>query len=100
MLIDVIVDAGESGKSLDRPGIQEALDRLDRREADGIVVAKLDRLSRNVGDWNWLITEYFGEKPGKQTLECRRLDRHQNRDRSYGAQHPDDSRTMETRDHR
>ena len=28
--------------------------------------AKLDRLSRNVGDWNWLITEYFGEKPGKQ----------------------------------
>jgi DNA invertase Pin-like site-specific DNA recombinase len=65
-LIDVIVDAGESGKSLDRPGIQDALHRLDRRKADGLVIVKLDRLSRNIGDWNWLIAEYFGEKPGKQ----------------------------------
>jgi site-specific DNA recombinase len=65
-LVRVVVDAGESGKSLDRPGIQEALERLDRKEADGLVIAKLDRLSRNVGDWNWLISNYFGEKPGKQ----------------------------------
>lgn len=65
-LVEVIIDAGESGKSLDRPGIQQALQRLDRRKADGIVISKLDRLSRNVGDWNLLITDYFGEKPGKQ----------------------------------
>ncbi len=48
-------DAGLSAKSLDRPQLQAALDRLDtstsRRDVDGIVVAKLDRLSRSVVDF-------------------------------------------------
>ncbi|WDG16860.1 recombinase family protein [Microbacterium sp. Clip185] len=48
-------DAGLSAKSLARPQLQAALDRLDispkRRDVDGIVVAKLDRLSRNVADF-------------------------------------------------
>lgn len=49
------VDEGLSAKSLDRPQLQAALDRLNvtpkRREVDGIVVAKLDRLSRSVVDF-------------------------------------------------
>ncbi len=65
-LIDVIVDAGVSAKSLDRPGIREALARLDRGEADGILISKLDRLSRSVGDWDHLIKHYFGERAGFQ----------------------------------
>lgn len=48
-------DAGLSAKSLDRPQLQAALDRLDtnpkRRDVQGIVVAKLDRLSRSVVDF-------------------------------------------------
>ncbi len=48
-------DAGLSAKSLDRPQLQAALERLDvspkRRDVDGIVVAKLDRLSRSVVDF-------------------------------------------------
>jgi DNA invertase Pin-like site-specific DNA recombinase len=54
---DVIwyVDAGLSAKSLDRPQLQAALTRLHsipkRRDVDGIVVAKLDRLSRSVVDF-------------------------------------------------
>ena len=48
-------DAGLSAKSLDRPQLQSALDRLDaspkRRDVDGMVVAKLDRLSRSVADF-------------------------------------------------
>jgi DNA invertase Pin-like site-specific DNA recombinase len=48
-------DAGLSAKSLARPQLQAALDRLDtspkRRDVDGIVVAKLDRLSRSVADF-------------------------------------------------
>jgi DNA invertase Pin-like site-specific DNA recombinase len=48
-------DAGLSAKSLARPQLQAALDRLDvspkRRDVDGIVVAKLDRLSRSVVDF-------------------------------------------------
>lgn len=46
-------DAGLSAKSLDRPQLQAALTRLHskRRDVDGIVVAKLDRLSRSVVDF-------------------------------------------------
>ena len=43
-------DAGESGKSLKRPGLSLALNRLDSGAIDGIVVAKLDRLTRSVAD--------------------------------------------------
>lgn len=50
-LVDVVVDAGASGRTLTgRPALAAALDRLDRREADALVVAKLDRLSRSVVD--------------------------------------------------
>jgi DNA invertase Pin-like site-specific DNA recombinase len=48
-------DAGLSAKSLDRPQLQAALARLHvlpkRRDVAGIVVAKLDRLSRSVVDF-------------------------------------------------
>jgi DNA invertase Pin-like site-specific DNA recombinase len=46
-----ITDAGESGKSLRRKGIQTALQLLKRGEASGIIVSKLDRLSRSVQDF-------------------------------------------------
>lgn len=49
------IDAGLSAKSLDRPQLQAALARLHaaprHRDVDGIVVAKLDRLSRSVVDF-------------------------------------------------
>ena len=50
-LLDVVADEGESGKSLDRPGLQSALTRIAIREADGLVAAKLDRISRSVRDF-------------------------------------------------
>jgi site-specific DNA recombinase len=65
-LIAVIEDAGESGKTLNRPGLQEALAMIRRGEAGGLLIAKLDRLSRSVVDWNTLIDGYFGERAGKQ----------------------------------
>jgi len=53
--IEWYVDAGLSAKSLDRPQLQAALDRLSvpvkSREVAGMVVAKLDRLSRSVADF-------------------------------------------------
>jgi DNA invertase Pin-like site-specific DNA recombinase len=64
-VIDVVTDAGESARSLDRPGMQKVLARLKRKDVDGVVVAKLDRLSRSVKDWAYLIGAYFGEKAGK-----------------------------------
>jgi len=65
-LVEIIVDAGVSAKSLNRPGLQDALAKLRRGAADGLVIAKLDRLTRNVGDWQRLIDSYFGDKAGKQ----------------------------------
>lgn len=51
------VDAGVSAKSLDRPELQAALARLHpkKRDVQGIVVAKLDRLSRSVHDFSGLL---------------------------------------------
>jgi DNA invertase Pin-like site-specific DNA recombinase len=46
-----IEDAGYSAKDLKRPGIQEALTLLASGKADGLVVAKLDRLSRSLMDF-------------------------------------------------
>ncbi len=66
VVIETITDAGESAKSLNRPGLQRALTMLRRGEADGLAVVKLDRLTRSVADWQILIDEHFGERPGKQ----------------------------------
>ena len=53
------VDEGLSAKSLARPQLQAALARLHvlpkRRDVDGIVVAKLDRLSRSVHDFSGIL---------------------------------------------
>ncbi len=50
-LLPVIKDAGHSAKDLNRPGIQSALEQLDHGDADVLVVAKLDRLSRSMLDF-------------------------------------------------
>src|SRR5579872_3906761 len=49
-LIDIIVDGGESAKSLNRPGVERLLGLVDRRAIDAVIVAKLDRLTRSVKD--------------------------------------------------
>lgn len=64
-IVETIIDAS-SAKSLDREGLQRALAILRAGQADGLVVLKLDRLTRSVADWQRLIDDYFGEKAGKQ----------------------------------
>lgn len=50
-LVDVVKDTG-SGKSMAaRPNIESALRRIEAHEADGLVVSKLDRLSRSLVDF-------------------------------------------------
>lgn len=49
-LLDVLVDAGVSGKTQARPGLDAALSLLETRAASVLVVAKLDRLSRSMRD--------------------------------------------------
>jgi site-specific DNA recombinase len=64
-LVEIIEDAGESAKSLNRPGLQRALQMLKSKQVDGLLIAKLDRLTRSVSDWQTLIDGFFGEKAGK-----------------------------------
>jgi site-specific DNA recombinase len=63
-LVEIIEDGGKSGESLDRPGIQEVLRRLDASEVAGVVVAKLDRITRDVLDWASLVKQRFGSVRG------------------------------------
>ena len=65
-LVEVIIDAGESAKTLDRPGLQRALLMLKTGKADALLVVKLDRLTRSVVDLGKLIETYFA--PGKAAL--------------------------------
>ena len=58
-LVEVIVDAGGSAKTLDRPGLQRALAMLDKGQAEALLVAKLDRLTRSVKDLGTLVEQYF-----------------------------------------
>ena len=58
-LVAVIVDAGASAKTLDRPGLQKALGMLKSGEAEAVLVAKLDRLTRSVRDLDTLIHRHF-----------------------------------------
>ncbi|MCW5871546.1 MAG: recombinase family protein [Candidatus Eremiobacteraeota bacterium] len=58
-LVEVVVDAGESAKTLNRPGLQRALTALKAGEAEGLLVLKLDRLTRSVPDLGELLENYF-----------------------------------------
>jgi len=58
-LTEVIVDAGVSAKTLDRPGLQRALGMLRKAQATALLVAKLDRLTRSVKDLGTLVEAYF-----------------------------------------
>lgn len=55
------VDKGKSGKNLKRPGLSEALSLVEQGKAGGIIVAKLDRLSRSLLDFAWLMARANNE---------------------------------------
>lgn len=54
-LTDILEDPGYSAKNMRRPAIQQALEMLHRGEASGLMVAKLDRLSRSLQDFTTII---------------------------------------------
>jgi DNA invertase Pin-like site-specific DNA recombinase len=49
-LDEVIVDGGESAKSLNGPGLQRLLALINAGKVQAVIVAKLDRLARSVKD--------------------------------------------------
>ena len=57
-VLDVIVDAGESAKSLNRPGMARVLALVDAGAVDTVIITKLDRLTRSVADLAELIGRF------------------------------------------
>lgn len=55
ILTEIIEDAGKSAKTLERPGMQRVLHYIAGQETDGVVILKLDRLTRSVRDLGALI---------------------------------------------
>ncbi len=58
-IVEVIVDAGASAKTLEREGLARALGMLRSGAAVALLVAKLDRLTRSVRDLGELVEQYF-----------------------------------------
>ena len=57
-LAEVIIDAGESAKSLNRPGMARLLSLVDAGAVDTVIIAKLDRLTRSVKDLAELLERF------------------------------------------
>lgn len=55
--VEYVTDDGYSAKSLARPGIADALDKLRTGKAGVLVVSKLDRLSRSLLDFAGLMNQ-------------------------------------------
>lgn len=64
--VEYVTDDGYSAKSLARPGITEALERLRAGKAGVLVVSKLDRLSRSILDFAGLMAQ--AEREGWQLV--------------------------------
>jgi DNA invertase Pin-like site-specific DNA recombinase len=62
-LVKIYEDAGATGSSMaGRTGLLEALEAVSEGEADGLVVAKLDRLSRSLLDFAGLMQRSYNER--------------------------------------
>ncbi len=55
-LVSIEADRGLSAKDCNRAGLQAALQAVEKKEVDALVVYKLDRLTRSIADLSKLVT--------------------------------------------
>ena len=62
-IMQVFKDEGRSAKNLDRPGLQNLLKYCSdkKNNVDAVIVWKLDRISRNVGDYAAELSPFFAK---------------------------------------
>lgn len=58
-LVQILEDPGYSGKNSNRPALQEMLARIPNPDIQGVVVYKLDRLSRSTRDLLGMVDDVF-----------------------------------------
>ncbi len=51
-------DEGRSGRSTDRPAFQELLSILNEKPVDAVIIYKIDRFARNVGDFSTIRKQF------------------------------------------
>jgi DNA invertase Pin-like site-specific DNA recombinase len=68
---DELVDEGHSAATLERPALRQALQLIAAGDADGIVVAKLDRLTRSIVDFGELLEWLTEANAGLVALDLR-----------------------------
>jgi site-specific DNA recombinase len=71
--VTVIEDAGLSGKNTERPGLQRVLAMVSQGHVSNVLVWRLDRLSRNLGDLI-LLADTFGQAGVALHSFCERID--------------------------
>lgn len=69
-IVEFHEDSGFSGRDLKRPAVIAAMATLQRGEADALVVAKLDRLSRSMLDFAGVMARAHKEHWGLIALDC------------------------------
>jgi DNA invertase Pin-like site-specific DNA recombinase len=69
-LVETLEDRGYSAKDMRRPGVKEALRTLEAGEANALVVAKLDRLSRSMIDFTGLMAKAQRQGWALIALDC------------------------------
>jgi site-specific DNA recombinase len=57
-LVDIIIDAGESAKTLNRPGMARLEAVVDSGQVNTVIISKLDRLTRSVKDLAELLERF------------------------------------------
>jgi DNA invertase Pin-like site-specific DNA recombinase len=67
-IVETIIDDGQSGKTLNRPGVARLLEMAGRGEIDGVIIMKLDRLTRSVADLGRLLDRFT--KQGIRLISC------------------------------
>ena len=83
-LIDVVVDAGASAKSLDRPGWQRVMGAVHGRQVGAVLIAKLDRCTRSRRRPR--LVDRHVQPPRGGTHQCSRVTGHQQRGRAPRGQ--------------
>jgi DNA invertase Pin-like site-specific DNA recombinase len=68
--VEFLEDPGFSGKDTRRPGLRLALEVLKRGEASGLVVSKMDRLSRSLLDFTAIMATAQREGWSLIALDC------------------------------
>ncbi len=54
----IFIDDGKSGRTTDRPAFQELLNIIKEQSVDAVIIYKIDRFARNVGDFSTIRKQF------------------------------------------